>query len=73
MENANTRQYLETVRQQVFENLRMLQGAPGVQMHAVPADPEVVAPEEDPDVRSLGGTLEHPAEHYDGEERGPVG
>jgi histone deacetylase 3 len=67
VENLNTRQYLETVRQQVFENLRMLQGAPGVQMHAVPSDPEAAVPEEDPDARSLGGSLEHPAEHYDGE------
>ena len=32
MENANTRQYLESVKQQVFENLRLLNGAPGVQM-----------------------------------------
>ena len=32
MENANTRQYLEQVKQQVFENLRLLNGAPGVQM-----------------------------------------
>ena len=32
MENLNTRQYLEQVKQQVFENLRLLNGAPGVQM-----------------------------------------
>ena len=32
MENTNTRQQLEAIKQQIFENLRMLQGAPGVQM-----------------------------------------
>lgn len=52
---------------QVFENLRMLQGAPGVQMHAVPSDVEIVTAEEDPDVRTRGGGIEHPAEQYDGE------
>ena len=36
MENANSRQYLESVKQQVFENLRLLNGAPGVQMQQVP-------------------------------------
>mmetsp|Transcript_18611 Transcript_18611/g.56182 ORF Transcript_18611/g.56182 Transcript_18611/m.56182 type:complete len:202 (-) Transcript_18611:339-944(-) len=65
MENANTRQYLENVRQQVFENLKMLQGAPGVQMHAVPHDIAVTPAETDPNVRSSGGSRQHPAEHYD--------
>ena len=32
MENANTRQYIDSVKQQVLENLRMLQAAPGVAM-----------------------------------------
>jgi len=64
MENANTRQYLDTVRQQVFENLRMLQGAPGVQMEAVPHDPEAAAAEADPDVRPVSGAAEHPGEHF---------
>ena len=41
MENANTRQYLDGIKEQVFENLRMLQGAPGVQMEHVPHDVEI--------------------------------
>jgi hypothetical protein len=32
MDNANTRQYLDSVKQHVFENLRMLQAAPAVQV-----------------------------------------
>ena len=61
MENANTRQYLDTVRQQVLKNLRMLQG---VQMEAVPHDPEAAAAEADPDVRPVSGAAEHPGEHF---------
>lgn len=38
IENLNTRQYLETVRQRIFENLRALEGAPSVQMNEVPPD-----------------------------------
>ena len=36
MENLNTRQYLDTVKQQVMENLRMLQAAPSVAMDVMP-------------------------------------
>ncbi|KAF7495820.1 Histone deacetylase 3 [Sarcoptes scabiei] len=41
--NNNTKTYLETIVKFVQENLRMLEGAPSVQMHAVPnswIDPE---------------------------------
>ncbi|KAL2915960.1 histone deacetylase [Polyrhizophydium stewartii] len=35
-ENLNTRQYLESVRVSIFEQLRYLDGAPSVQMQAIP-------------------------------------
>lgn len=55
MTNQNTSEYLEKIKQRLFENLRMLPHAPGVQMQAIPED----APhpdsgdedEEDPDKR----------------------
>uniref|UniRef100_A0AAY5EV42 Histone deacetylase 3 n=1 Tax=Electrophorus electricus TaxID=8005 RepID=A0AAY5EV42_ELEEL len=36
--NQNSRQYLEQIRQTVFENLKMLNHAPSVQIHDVPSD-----------------------------------
>ena len=36
MENLNNRQYIDSVKQQVLENLRMLQAAPGVQLEYMP-------------------------------------
>ena len=69
MENANTRQYLEQVKQQVFENLRLLNGAPGVQMQQVPPDlGRVEEGEPAADERgSSSGAREHPAEQYEGD------
>ena len=61
MENANTRQYIDSVKQQVLENLRMLQAAPGVAMEQVPDTHEREGGATEPESRA-----EHPAEHYDG-------
>jgi len=60
MENANTRQYIDSVKQQVLENLRMLQAAPSVQMAEMPDLGELNTSSE------LESKAEHPAEHYDG-------
>ncbi|XP_062501177.1 histone deacetylase 3-like [Corticium candelabrum] len=38
IENQNNRQYLDQIKQTVTENLRLLQAAPGVQMHHIPPD-----------------------------------
>uniref|UniRef100_A0A8C6WRF1 Histone deacetylase n=1 Tax=Neogobius melanostomus TaxID=47308 RepID=A0A8C6WRF1_9GOBI len=38
MTNQNTNDYLEKIKQRLFENLRMLPHAPGVQMQAIPED-----------------------------------
>uniref|UniRef100_A0A7S4BTW4 Histone deacetylase n=1 Tax=Chrysotila carterae TaxID=13221 RepID=A0A7S4BTW4_CHRCT len=65
MENLNTRQYLESVKQQVFEHLKMLQGAPGIQMDQVPYDVETASPEESADVRPTSEGSQHQAELYD--------
>uniref|UniRef100_A0A2K5M4G1 Histone deacetylase 1 n=1 Tax=Cercocebus atys TaxID=9531 RepID=A0A2K5M4G1_CERAT len=53
MTNQNTNEYLEKIKQRLFENLRMLPHAPRVQMQAIPEDaiPEESGDEdeEDPD------------------------
>jgi len=67
MENQNTRQYLDSIKQQVFENLRMLQGAPGLAMEQFPDLLE--AHQEEVPIDQKGGrpgAAEHPAEFYDG-------
>jgi len=38
IENMNGKQYVETVKREVMENLRSIEHAPGVQMHHVPPD-----------------------------------
>ncbi|KAL0390628.1 UNVERIFIED_CONTAM: Histone deacetylase 9 [Sesamum calycinum] len=54
MENLNSKSYLNTIRQQVCENLSSIQHAPGVQMHEVPPDfyiPDFDEDELNPDER----------------------
>ncbi|KAB0791481.1 hypothetical protein PPYR_03281 [Photinus pyralis] len=54
-ENANSRQYLEAITKYVFDNLKMCQHSPSVQVHDVPGDAisegDKMKDEEDPDVR----------------------
>jgi histone deacetylase 1/2 len=47
IENLNTKQYLQDVKQRVMEHLRAIEHAPGVAMHEVPPDSHV--PEFDDD------------------------
>jgi len=67
VENLNTRQYLDTVKQQVMENLRMLQGAPSVAMESIPdlLQPHDAGPG-NPDARTASSGAQNPAEFYDG-------
>ncbi|KAG0205096.1 histone deacetylase [Mortierella sp. GBA30] len=53
MDNANTIEYLEKIKQQVFENLARSKGAPSVQMQPVPRDLDLSDDEDmdDPDKR----------------------
>ncbi|XP_006825578.1 putative histone deacetylase 1-B [Saccoglossus kowalevskii] len=39
MANQNTPEYLEKIKTRLYENLRMIPHAPGVQMHPIPEDP----------------------------------
>ena len=66
MENLNSRQYLDQIKQQVLENLRLLQAAPSVQMQQMVDLLEPNAPAEaDADARGARSGAEHPAEAYD--------
>lgn len=47
MSNQNTTEYLDKIKTRLFENLRMLPCAPGVQMQAIPEDG--IAPDEPED------------------------
>uniref|UniRef100_A0A9J8B0Z1 Histone deacetylase 3 n=1 Tax=Cyprinus carpio carpio TaxID=630221 RepID=A0A9J8B0Z1_CYPCA len=72
IENQNSRQYLEQIRQTVFENLKMLNHAPSVQIHDVPSDLlSYERPDEaDPDERGSEDNFSRPEaanEFYDGD------
>ncbi|EFX81904.1 histone deacetylase 3-like [Daphnia pulex] len=72
-ENANSKQYLETITKTIHENLRMIEHAPSVMMQDVP--PDLLnfeeAEELDPDVRlhqqEEDKRIEPDNEYYDGE------
>jgi len=71
MENANSQQYLFNIVETVERQLKLLTGAPSVQMHDVP-DCFLKGREEaegDPDKRQLMDDLklEHNGEYYDGD------
>ncbi|XP_024139775.2 histone deacetylase 3-like [Oryzias melastigma] len=72
IENQNSRQYLEQIRQTVFENLKMLNHAPSVQIHDVPSDMLNYERTDDPDPDERGAeenyTRQEAAnEFYDGD------
>ncbi|XP_077291352.1 histone deacetylase 3 [Arctopsyche grandis] len=50
-DNANSKQYLETITKHVYDNLKMCQHAPSVQMHETPEDafPDELRIKEEPD------------------------
>ncbi|KUF92069.1 hypothetical protein AM588_10003489 [Phytophthora nicotianae] len=68
LKNDNTREYLETHKIKIFENLRSLTGAPSVQMHQPPPVRMLREEDEDavdPDLRSENdGKHQHEAEFY---------
>jgi len=71
MENANSQQYLSNIVETIDRQLKLLDGAPSVQMHSVP-DSFLKAREEaeaDPDKRQMMEDLkpEHNGEYYDGD------
>jgi histone deacetylase 1/2 len=82
MTNLNTQDYLDKVKNRLFENLRMLPHAPGVQVQAIPedgiqmevdeddneADKDVRAPQSEKDKRIIPDN-----EYSDSEDEGPTG
>ncbi|XP_037793240.1 histone deacetylase 3-like [Penaeus monodon] len=72
-ENGNSRQYLDAIVKHVYDNLRMVQHAPSVQMQDVPGDGLSIKEEEeiDPDSRlhisEEDKRVEPENEFYDGE------
>ncbi|CAK4623969.1 unnamed protein product [Aphanomyces euteiches] len=57
LENCNSRAYLEDIKIKIFEHLRMLNGAPSVQMNAIP--PDYTVREEDDDAMDPDQRIEH--------------
>lgn len=53
IENLNSKVYVNNVKMEVLENLRMLEGAPGVQMHELPPEHQLpdLDDDENPDER----------------------
>lgn len=72
-DNANTKQYLESIVKTVYENLKLLDHAPSVQMHDVPEDllGTENLEEHDADIRNhqndVDSRIEPGNEFYDGE------
>lgn len=65
-------QYLEQIRQTVFENLKMLNHAPSVQIHDVPSDMLSYERTDEPDPDERGGEENYTRpeaanEFYDGD------
>merc|ERR1712111_180807 len=52
MTNQNTPEYMDKIKTRLFENLRMLPHAPGVQMSTIPEDGVTLKEEADPDKRN---------------------
>uniref|UniRef100_A0A8C5IIP4 Histone deacetylase n=1 Tax=Junco hyemalis TaxID=40217 RepID=A0A8C5IIP4_JUNHY len=72
IENQNSRQYLDQIRQTIFENLKMLNHAPSVQIHDVPSDLLSYDRTDEPDPEERGSEEnynrpEAPNEFYDGD------
>jgi len=82
MTNQNSEEYLNKIKVKLFENLRMLPHAPGVQMQPIPedaignlneaeeADEDNANPNERVSIRANDKNIEHDAEMYDGEKEG---
>ncbi|KYQ53950.1 Histone deacetylase Rpd3, partial [Trachymyrmex zeteki] len=82
MTNQNTSEYLDKIKTRLFENLRMLPHAPGVQVQAIPEDGTVI---EDSEIeekmnlderlpqRDLDKRIQHENEYSDSEDEGESG
>lgn len=78
MANQNTPEYLDKIRTRLFENLRMLPHAPGVQMSAIPEDAlnddseedDKQNPEERIPIRASDKHIQNEQEYSDSEDEG---
>lgn len=80
MSNTNSSEYLEKIRALLFENLRMLPHAPGVQMQPIPEDaindPDEIEDEDKQDfderisIRASEKRIQNEAEYSDSEDEG---
>ena len=73
MANQNTSEYMDKIKTRLFENLRMLPHAPGVQMANIPEDGVILKedtddanPDERNPVQDRDRQMEHQAEFVDG-------
>ncbi|KOX74673.1 Histone deacetylase Rpd3 [Melipona quadrifasciata] len=82
MANQNTPEYLEKIKTRLFENLRMLPHAPGVQVQPIPEDGAVIEdseaeekinPDERLPQRDLDKRIQHENEYSDSEDEGEGG
>lgn len=82
MTNQNTSEYLDKIKNRLFENLRMLPHAPGVQVQAIPEDganiddseaDDRVNPDERLPQRDLDKRIQHENEYSDSEDEGEGG
>lgn len=81
MNNQNTTDYLHKIRQRMFENLRMLPHAPGVQMAEIPPDafPEEIDddsndnPDKRTSIRASDKRIQREDEYSDSEDEGEGG
>lgn len=76
-DNANSKQYLEAITRHIYDNLKMCQHAPSVQMFdapedALPPEDQRIKEEPDPDVRVSQSDedrlVEPKNEFYDGDQ-----
>lgn len=80
MGNSNSQEYLDKIRTRLFENLRLIPHAPGVQMQSIPED-AIQDPDEDEDdekqdkderisIRASEKRIQNEAEYSDSEDEG---
>uniref|UniRef100_A0A8C9WDR7 Histone deacetylase 2 n=1 Tax=Scleropages formosus TaxID=113540 RepID=A0A8C9WDR7_SCLFO len=66
MTNQNTQEYMDKIKQRLFENLRMLPHAPGIQMQAIPEDiiPEDTVDEDTEDADKRMSSMAAPESEF---------
>ncbi|ODV59212.1 histone deacetylase HOS2 [Ascoidea rubescens DSM 1968] len=63
-ENKNNKKYLDSIRIQILENLRFLNGAPSVRMDEIPPDLSKLTEEEEKAIHDLNEEMENEDDRY---------